>query len=159
MDHESDDAIEDSWSRWEFPVLLALARWEQANKTSEMIRRDQVVDLVHAAPDDAWKVGRALRRLEAEGLVENVQGGDGTPWPMWVMGLTNGGLRRAGAWPSASSFQADLVERLTKAADRIAEAEPVKAGRLRQAAEILGDKAIDVVAKVIAEMAAKAAGL
>jgi DNA-binding PadR family transcriptional regulator len=159
MDHESDEAIEDSWSRWEFPVLSALARWEQNNQDSSMISTPEIVDLVHAAPDDAWKVGRALSRLESEGLIVTTGATFGSPWPRHVMHLTTSGLRRAGAWPSAAAFQADLVERLSEAADRISANEPVKAGRLRQAAEILADKGTDVLAKVIAELAAKASGL
>jgi DNA-binding PadR family transcriptional regulator len=156
---EESDAIEDSWSRWEFPVLRALARWEQDNKTGGMISRGDVVQLVGASSDDAWKVGRALSRLEREGLIVASGGSDGTPWPRFVMSLTNSGLRRAGAWPSPASFQRELVERLTQAAERISLDEPAKAGRLRQAADVLGDKATDIVAKMIAEMAAKAAGL
>ncbi len=159
MNDDPGDTIEDSWSRWEYPVLRALARWEQDNKESGMGSLQEIVDLVHAAPDDAWKVGRALSRLEAEGLIVTTNTTFGSPWPRHVMRLTTAGLRRAGAWPSPASFQRELVDGLTRAAARITLDEPVKAGRLREAADVLGDKATDIVAKVIAELAAKAAGL
>lgn len=159
MGDESGETIEDSWSHREFPVLRALARWEQDNQTADMISSPDIVDLVHAAPEDAWKVGRALSRLEADGLIVTAGATFGSPWPRYVLRLTTIGLRRAGVWPSAAAFQLELVERLTNAADRISADQPAKAGRLRQAADILADKGTDVLAKVIAEMAAKAAGL
>lgn len=159
MDHEPDDVIEDSWSRGEYPVLRALARWEQDKEVRTSLTRADVVALVQVDAAEAWKVGRALDRLADDGLISVNRTMDGTPWPSYVRGLTTNGLRRAGVWPSAASFQTDLVERLTKAAERISLDEPAKAGRLRQAAEILADKGTDVLAKVIAEMAAKAAGL
>jgi hypothetical protein len=77
--------VEDSWSSWEFPVLRGLALCEQDNQTSDMISMPDVAELVHAAPDDVWKVGRALSRLESEGLIVTTGATFGSPWPRLVL--------------------------------------------------------------------------
>lgn len=153
-----NEPIEDTWSRWEYPTLIAIARWEQANPTKSFLSREQVVERVGGEGEDAWKVGRALDRLAKAGLIEIMDVMDGSPWPAMVSGLTTAGLRRVGAWPTPAALQADLVERLLKAAERIQLDEPQKASRVREVAEVLGGVASDVFAKVIAEVLAKAAG-
>jgi hypothetical protein len=151
--------IDDSWSRWEYPTLRALARWEEDNSSRQMISRNDVVGLVAPPPEDAWRVGRALHRLHKAGYIEIVDAMDGTPWPSVVMGLTPSGWRRAGVWPSPESFQRDFIARLTSAADQISIDQPAKASKVRDAAEVLTGAASDIFAKVAAELLAKAAGL
>lgn len=154
----NNDAIEDTWSRWEYPTLVAIARWEQGNPTKGTLQRQQVVELVGPDPDEAWKVGRALDRLMKARLIDGQNLLDGTPWPSYVSGLTTAGLRVAGAWPTPASLQSELIARLITSAERIEADQPVKAGKLREVAEVLGGVASDVFAKVIAEVLAKAAG-
>ena len=153
-----NEPIEDTWSRWEYPTLIAIARWEQGNPTKSFLSRDQVVERVGASADDAWKVGRSLDRLSKAGLVEILDVMDGSPWPAMVSGLTTAGLRRVGAWPTPAALQADLIDRLLKAAERIEADQPAKASRVREVAEVLGGVASDVFAKVIAEVLSKATG-
>lgn len=151
--------VEDSWSRWEFPTLRALARWEENNASRQMISRDDVIRLVAPPTEDSWKVGRALHRLNKAGYIEIVDAMDGTPWPTVVMGLTPSGWRRAGVWPSPESFQRDFIAKLTAAAEEISLDHPVKASKVREAAEVLTGAASDIFAKVAADLLAKAAGL
>lgn len=153
-----DEHIEDSWSRWEYPTLLAIPRWEQENPTKGFLSRAEVLQRVGADSDDAWKVGRSLDRLDEAGLISVNRATDGTPWPGFVNGLTTDGLRMVGAWPTPAAFQADLVDHLLKAAERIQLDQPVKASRLREVVDVLGGVASDVFAKVIGEVLAKASG-
>src|SRR5262249_44210506 len=105
--------IEDSWSRWEYPTLRTLARWEEDNSSRQLISRQDVIGPVAPPPGAAGKVGRALHRLHKAGYIEIVDAMDGTPWPSVVMGLTPSGWRRAGVWPSPESFRRDFIARLT----------------------------------------------
>jgi len=154
-----EPAVEDSWSQWDYPTLSALARWEEDNSTRQMISRDNVIGLVNPPGEDAWKVGRALHRLNEAGYIKILDAMDGSPWPSVVMGLTPSGWRRAGVWPNVESFQRDFIAKLTAAADRISLEQPAKASRLREAAEVLTGAGSDIFAKVVAELLAKAAGL
>ncbi len=153
-----NEPIEDTWSRWEYPTLLAIARWEQANPTKGFLSRDQVIERVGVEAEDAWKVGRSLDRLAEAGLIQILDVMDGSPWPAMVSGLTPAGLRRVGAWPTPATLQADFIDRLVKAADRIEADQPAKASKVREVAEVLGGVASDVFTKVIAEVLSKAAG-
>lgn len=154
-----DTEVEDSWSRWEYPTLRALARWEEDNSSRQMISREDVIRLVAPSPEDAWKVGRALHRLNKAGYIEILDATDGTPWPTVVLGLTPSGWRRAGVWPNPESFQRDFIVKLSAAAEQISLDQPAKASKVRETVEVLTGAASDIFAKVAADLLAKAAGL
>lgn len=151
--------VEDSWSRWEYPTLRALARWEENNSTRQMISREDVIGVVGPAAEDAWKVGRALHRLNEAGYIQIIDAMDGTPWPTVIMGLTPSGWRRAGVWPNPETFQREFLQKLTAAAEQISLDQPAKANKVREAAEVFTGVASDIFVKVAAELLAKAAGL
>lgn len=155
----SDKDIEDSWSRWEYPTLLALARHEQNDQSRQFISRDEVTQMVAPDPDQAWKVGRALHRLNEAGYIKVLDVMDGSPWPAMVEGLTPIGWRRAGVWPNAETFQQELLRKLEAAAEQISLDQPAKASKVKEATKVLGGVAEDVFAKVMTELISKAAGL
>ena len=144
--------VEDQWLKWDLPVLLALVKWDAEDRSRQYVNRDQVVQMVEVAPDDAWKVGRALDRLNRAGLIEAQNLGDGTPWPAFVMSVTPAGLRLAGAWPTPESMRDRLLAELEAAAQRIADTEPEKSKRLLQIVDYLRFSATELVSATIAKV-------
>ncbi len=61
--------IEDQWTKWDYPVLLALAPWDAEDQSPAIISLDRLVGF---ADQDAWKAGRAFDRLGKEGYVETI---------------------------------------------------------------------------------------
>ncbi|MDQ6945752.1 MAG: PadR family transcriptional regulator [Actinomycetota bacterium] len=145
-------SIEDQWARWDYPTLQALARWDAEDQTRGIISRAQVVQMVGASGEDAWKVGRALDRLEREGLIETGDAMDGTPWPVAVVRITNSGLRQVGAWPTPETLRDRLLTELEAAADRISELEPEKSKRLHQIVEYLRFSATEIISETVAKV-------
>lgn len=144
--------IEDQWSRWDYPVLVALVQWDAENQARGFVDRAQVVDMIGAREEDTWKVGRALDRLHRAGLIEIIDAMDGTPWPSTVMGVTTAGLRTAGAWPTPESMRDRLLAELEAAADRISASEPEKSKRIQQIVEYFRFAATEIISETVAKV-------
>jgi hypothetical protein len=152
--------VEDSWTEWDYPVLQAIARWDNDNSLHRaFLAREEVAKyLADVPPGEEWKVGRSLQRLAEDRLIEVINTMDGTPWPSTVTRITPAGLRRAGAWPNPESLINTLAKGLEETAEQIG-VEETEACRLRAAAQAVRDVGLDFSAKVTAELIAKASGL
>lgn len=149
--------VEDSWSQWEFPALVAIHQAFEAEPDGSMLSTPGVLQALDPSGDHEAKWGRAIDRLEQHQYIEASRAMWGRPYPFSITRLTERGLRAVGAWPSESNPVAVLVQVLNMQADEVADKEPEKASRLRKVAAAMGSAVEDVTAETIARFMAKLA--
>ncbi|MEA2684768.1 MAG: hypothetical protein QOK05_3096 [Chloroflexota bacterium] len=151
--------VEDSWSRWEFPALQAIAEEFDTHPHGTIITTTDVVARLDPKGTDEDRWGRAIDRLAKTGYVEAIQTMWGKPYPINVVEVTERGLRATGAWPAPERILKDLAAMLAAEADRLEPGQPVRAGKIRAAGAALGKVAADVGSELVLKFAARAAGL
>jgi hypothetical protein len=102
---------------------------------------------------------RSIRRLVNAGMVISDNGRrGGLGGTFTVSGVTERGLRYAGAWPyDATRLAEQIIAALAEAAEN--EPEPERRGRLQRAVGGVAGVGRDVFAKVLAAVIARSAGL
>lgn len=157
----ASDAVPDSWSKYEYPMLSAIARRAAASTAGFSVRSDEILDEV-VRPDQAnerFHFERGLVWLEEGGYITGMTGSWGRPYPQAIMGITPEGRRAIGLWPNKNTVADDLLSRLEERANNIAGSQPEKAKRLKETVSFLATGARDVLVSVVSDVAVKAAGL
>jgi hypothetical protein len=135
--------VKDTWASRDLPVLDATVA------LLEEVDMPEVADIADRSGLAVADVARALQALD--GVYVDLRLTMGDPGAWFVQGVTPAARRAVGQWPTAESLIGQLVSGLEAAAER--EDDPVRKGRLRQAASLLGgavrDIAVDIAAKVI----------
>jgi hypothetical protein len=139
--------ISDTWASRDLPILAAALRRLDAGEdpSLEDIRADAGLTVAQLAAGLKALEGASPPYIEVGytgGWTDDQANG-------WVDRVSERARRELGAWPSAASLVADLVEALSAAAD--AEPEPERKSRLRTAADFLGGAARDVAVSVLAQ--------
>lgn len=135
------------WERRDLPVLRALAEHFDAIDAPRA-GVDQLVKLTGKSEDE---VQCALRDLwQADPPLIHGTKVDQLPYPVWVDGVTERGLRMVGAWPDPQQ----LAERLLAGLEHAIEAEPdsVQRGRLQRAFETMRGVGKEVLVQVAANV-------
>jgi len=151
--------VPDTWTSPDFPALRVIARWHVtvASDRPPHLTPDHVARELGREDGDV-EVRGALTRLLDGGYIR----GSGMPDEPFdyviVTGVTERGLRAAGAWPSEDRFLEVLTSSLERVADSLEEqGEPEKAGRVRGVIASLIDVArtvgIDWLEKYLAHRA------
>lgn len=125
--------MESTWERRDLPVLDAVVRLADASRHA--VTAQQIVNETGLDMEDVQRAIIALKN-ECPPFIEV-----GRPYAngfyMLVGGVTGPARRAVGAWPTLESLTERLAEAFVAAAD--AETEPTKKGKLRSAAEFLGE--------------------
>lgn len=135
------------WEQRDLPVLRALAEHFDAIDAPR-VGIAQFVTLAGMSEDE---VQRALRDLwQADPPLINGTKVDQLPYPVWVNGVTERGLRMVGAWPDPQQ----LADRLLAGLERAIEAEPdsEQRGRLQRAFETMRGVGREVLVQVAANV-------
>lgn len=151
------DTIPDSWTTIDFPALRVVARWHfstEAGRPPHLTPEHVAHEL--GRENDNIETWRALVRLLDAGYIR----GHNMPEDdyVFVLGITERGLRTTGAWPSEDLLLEVLTSSLERVADRLEEqGEPEKAGRVRGAIAWIADGVrtvgIDFLEKYLAHRA------
>lgn len=155
------EPVPDTWSRYEYPILSAIARRSAREAANWSVRSDEILEEIVPAdqPGERLHYERALVWLEEGGYIVGMTGSWGKPYPQAIMGITAEGRRAVGMWPNAETVADALLTRLSEEADRVAASNPEKGGRLKDAAVFLGSGARDIVVGVIGDVLAKTLGV
>ena len=155
------DEVVDSWSRYEYPLLVTIAKRAEQSHEFLQVTSDNLLDEVVTSEmaDQRYKFERALLRLTKYGYIESLSGSWGKPYPMAIHGITERGLRAVGVWPSPDSVVDSLLQRLEEQADNIAVSQPDKSKRLKETVGFLATGAREIFVNVVSDVAVKAAGL
>jgi hypothetical protein len=149
----------DSWSAYEYPTLVAIARRAENAREYMQVPSDNLLEELTASSDDRYKFERGLVRLEKHGYIRASEDLWGKPYPRQITGITERGLRAVGAWPNPSSVVDAVLQRLEEQANAIAVSQPEKSTRLKEVVRFFTTAGRDVLVNVISGVASKAAGL
>ncbi|HEY8737808.1 MAG TPA: hypothetical protein VIO62_12285 [Candidatus Dormibacteraeota bacterium] len=149
----------DSWSAYDYPVLVAIARRAEQSIAYMDVMTDNILDEVSTSPDDRYKFERAIVRLDKNGYIEALSVAWGQPYPMRVLGITERGLRAAGAWPNPENVVKAILERLEQRANELAISAPEKSAGLKNAVGFLAGAGREVLVNVVTGVVSRLAGL
>ena len=149
----------DSWSAYEYPMLVAIARRAELSTADMMLPSDNILDEVASSPGDRYKFERAIVRLSDEAFIKTMPLAFGDSYPRAIMGITGQGLRAVGAWPNPSSVVDALLQRLDEQANAIALSQPENSTRLKEVVTFFATAGREVLVNVISGVATNAAGL
>ena len=134
------DSVFDSWSAFEYPLLVAIAKRAEQSDAYMQVMSDNVLEEVVTSDkaDERYKFERALVRLSQNDYINAQHPMWGKPYPMRITGITERGLRAVGAWPSPDSVVDALLQQLEERGGYRAykkeiqelEAGPIKINRL-----------------------------
>lgn len=156
--------VSEVWATQDLPLLVAIyERLDAVEPPGSPIRTNVLFDELNPIRDQDGRNAliRSIGRLVTGGYIR-IPGNAPKPDPFFVVGVTESGLRAVGAWPSDTQPPLVLlVQLLEQQAADMEEAEPERAGRLRQAARALGAATADVgkgaVAAFLSEILRRAA--
>jgi len=145
--------MESTWDTQDVPVLEAAIRYAEEHGAPPGATGAQIAEMTGLSVED---VGRALSRLDGEYL--EIGGGLGPGPSRWRADRIYPAARRAvGQWPTPESWADRLIKALNEAAD--AEKDEAKKGKLRHAAEAVGDLGRGVLSDVIAAVIVRSTGM
>jgi hypothetical protein len=145
--------VPDSWIPHELPALVAIAEWDEATVSRDVLRLETLTTLMKRSPEELPRVAKAVGRLVEAGYVD-ARSLDcmGAPYVDYMInGLTPAGLQAVGAWPrQGDDLVAVFLRALESQADDLEEAQPEEASRVRALATFLGGQGLDIAKTVIA---------
>jgi hypothetical protein len=155
------DSVVDSWSAYEYPVLVAIAKRAELATADMMLPSDNVLDEVvtSAQADQRYKFERALTRLDENGYIRAVPLAFGQNYPSSILGITERGLRTVGAWPSPDNVVTALLQRLEEQANAMATSKPEESKRLKEVVGFFAGAGREVLVNVITGVFKQATGL
>ena len=144
--------VPDSWIPHELPALIAIAEWDEATTSTNVLRLETLTGLMKREPKDMPRVAKAVGRLVEAGYVKaqnlNYQGAPYVDY--MIRGLTPLGLEAVGAWPRLSDDLVDVFLRaLESQAESLDHTAPEEASRVRAFGKFLGSQGLDVAKSVI----------
>jgi len=144
------------WGR-DFPVLLAIARWEldegrPGTYVNPVLLMQSVADLSLTRKEQVEVVGRLFRAdlVRAKRVSGHDIGGEGIHEDFIIEGLTPAGLSEVGSYPKSSSLAAMLTVVLQHQATELERTDPAKGQKVRTILHELGDLGTDFAAKLAA---------
>ncbi len=144
--------VPDSWIPHELPALIAIAEWDEATTSTDVLRLERLTELMKREQKDMPRVAKAVGRLVDAGYVNaqslNHFGADYVDY--MIQGLTPLGLEAVGAWPRQSDALIEVFLRaLESQAKSLDESAPEDASKVRAFAKFLTGQGIDVAKTVI----------
>jgi hypothetical protein len=145
--------VPDSWIPHELPALIAIAEWDEATTSTNVLRLEKLTELMKREPKDMARVAKAVGRLVEAGYVNaqslNYMGAAYVDY--MIRGLTPLGLEAVGAWPRLSDDLVDIFLRaLESQAESLDHTAPEEASKVRAFGKFLGGQGLDVAKTVIA---------
>jgi len=145
--------VPDSWVPHELPALIAIAEWDEATTSTDVLRLEKLTELMKREPKDMARVAKAVGRLVEAGYVNakslNYMGAAYIDY--MISGLTPLGLEAVGAWPRLSDDLVDIFLRaLESQAESLDHTAPEEASKVRAFGKFLGGQGLDVAKTVIA---------
>jgi hypothetical protein len=155
------ESVLDTWRRYEYPILRAIAEGAIAQVAHWSVRSEEILEQV-VPPGQAaerFNCERALVWLEEGRYIVGMTGSWGKPYPQAIMGITAERRRAVGMWPNNDSVTDELLAKLEERANDIAVSQPEKSRRLNEAVGFLPTCARDILVNVVSELVVKAAGV
>jgi cold shock CspA family protein len=108
----------DSWRIWDFPVLRAVAAWDEANLESHYLDVVELTKRMQRPHSDQARVAKAVRRLDDAGFLEVQFPAASLPLEFMISRLTPVGRQVCGSWPSSDELAPVIIAALeAKAVD------------------------------------------
>ena len=145
--------VPDSWVAHELPALVAIAGWDEATVTREVLGLEQLTALMKRTSGELARVAKAVGRLVEVGYVDaRSLAYMGAPYVDYMInGLTPSGLQAVGAWPrQGDDLVSVFLRALESQADDLEKTQPDEASRVRALAKFLGGQGLDIAKAVIA---------
>jgi len=150
------DRVPDVYFSEDYPVLLAIARWD-LDESPQSILRPEVLATRLGQTNDV--VMASIGRLFRGGYIEaHPLGLDQTDYYM-VKRLTPVGLREVGAWPNVADLANAFKNVIEREAIEAEKTDPANGKKLRQLLGIVEELGVSYAAKVTVELAKAAAHL
>jgi hypothetical protein len=145
--------VPDSWLPHELPALVAIAEWDEATTSRDVLRLENLTALMKRSPEELPRVAKAVGRLVEAGYVDarSLDHFGALYVDYMINGLTPSGLHAVGAWPrQGDDLVAVFLRALESQADDLERAQPEEASRIRNLATFFGGQGLDIAKAVIA---------
>jgi len=132
----------------DFPVLAAIAKWEEQGRTQQMDPQRIAEELGRSVGEVIQSLGRLCHHGLVDCIDVSTHGGDA----YIVNRLTASGLQESGLWPKPADLSSALAEVLKREIQATSRSDPERSQKLRVVLETLGDLGTSFAAKLAAEL-------
>ena len=133
--------VDKTWTTRDKRVLEQIVEIMEERPAGPGADLREIVNRTGFGDEDVQRSMKALSTARPPYFREVVEIGE-LPYPIQVSSVTERALIAAGQWPDPESLVQQLVAALAKAADD--EPDPVKRGKLKQAADVIGGAALQI---------------
>lgn len=133
----------------DYPVLLAIARWEAAGRPDRHLRPETIAKQLEKPLDE---IIQSTGRLYHTGLIDAADASSSDGDYFMVLRLTGVGLEESGLYPRPADLSAALREVLEREAQATEKSDPERSRKIRAALDAISDVGTSLLAKVAAEL-------
>lgn len=133
----------------DFPVLVAIARWEAGGRANGHLRPETIAEEIGQPLD---QVTQSIGRLFHDGLVDAADATTFGGEDYMVRRLTGAGLQESGLWPRPADLAAALRQVFEREAQVVERTDPERGQKMRRLLDEIGDLGTSFAAKLAIEL-------